>query len=269
MEEKKSVKISVGMLVCLIIIALLIMIVIGFGNYIYFLKSDKVEVSEPISNVEKIENDEQVKKSIKIDDEKPYVYEKDRTEINETIDYGGGETFDFTDTITLPFINIGSEDVKKINESLQQQYGKASTSLKREDEYGFDYTTMSYKSSLLEGKILSLETETSDITVPGGDFLVDYKIYNIDLNTGKQLLNSEILEMYNLTGEKMDEIIHTNLQYTYYEIQDEVGSFEEFMATCTPNNYQIFVLNEKTLEVYVPCEGYPGGDSNVTYTVNL
>lgn len=271
MEEKKYLKISMGTLVCLIIIVLLVVIVIGFGMYIYFLKNNKIETSQPIANVENIENaeTEEVKKSIKLDETKEYVYEKDRTEINETIDYGGGETFDFTDTITLPFVNINSEDAKQINESLQQRYDKASTSLGREDKYSFGYTAMGYKTSLLEGKMISIETQTSDVYVPGGDFLVDYKIYNIDLSAGKQMSNSEILEMFNLTEAKMDEIIRTNLQYTYYEIQDETGSFEEFMATCEPDNYQIFVSNEKTLEVYIPCTGIPGGDSTAMYTVNL
>lgn len=253
MEEKKSIKISVGMLVCLIIIALLVMIIIGFGVYVYFLKNDKVEMSQPISNVENVPNEEteEVKKSIKVDDTKDYVYEKDRTEVNETIDYGGGITDNFTDTITLPFINIDSEDAKKINESLQQEYDKASTSLQKV-EYGFDYTEMRYEYTIFEEKVLSLKILEMPIVVPGGCFPEYYDIYHIDLETGKQLSKEEMLRILNVNEETIQDKAVLNLA-KYLPI-DEYGfeTVEDIYNSCDLDNYQLFVKDKDNIEVYLP-----------------
>lgn len=253
MEEKKYLKISKELLVCLMIIVLLVIIIIGFGMYIYFLKNSKIETSQSIVDVENTEVEEQVKKSIKIDETKDYVYEKDRTEINEPLQ-------NYTDTIYLPFVNIDSEDAQKINETLQQKYQEASTSLIRHDEYyAFEYTKMKYEYHLLLAEtVLSLKVEIGDVYVSSEGFLGNCYVYNIDLETGKLLTKEQMLAKLNRVD--MDAKIENEVTK---QLLEEYGGYygfetlEDVYEICDLENYEIFVKDENTFEICFPyCTDY-------------
>lgn len=209
----------------------------------------------------------------KIDEMQDYVYEKDISEINETTRSG----YRHTDVIRLPFINLNSEDVQKINGKLEQQYQKSATSLKRYNDGSlveFGYTSMNYKYSVLENKLISLQTESSEILVIGDGFDPSYITYNLDINTGKELSNSEILEMLNIGADKFTTKMYEGIEKFISSDDGWYGvySINDFTSKFNMDTYQIFVVNENQFELYFWCskdDWHEENEYNVMITINL
>lgn len=209
----------------------------------------------------------------KIDEMQDYVYEKEKSEINETTRSG----YTYTDVIRLPFINLNSEDVQEINGNLEQEYQKSSTSLKRYNDGSlveFGYITMDYKYSVLEEKLISLQTESSEILVVGDGFDTRYITYNLDINTGKKLSNLEVLEMLNISTDKFTSKMYEGIK-NFISSDDGwygVYSINDFTSKFNMDTYQIFIVNENQLELYFWCnkdDWHEENEYNVMITLNL
>lgn len=209
----------------------------------------------------------------KIDEIQDYVYEKNKSEIKETVKSG----YTYTDVIRLPFINLNSKDVQEINGKLEEQYQKASTSFKRYNDGSlveFGYTAMDYKYSVLKEKLISLQTKSSEILVVGDSFDPSYTIYNLDINTGKKLSNSEILKILNISTDKFTTKMNEGIENFISSDGEwyEVNSVNDFASKFNVDTYQIFVVSENQLELYFWCnknDWHKENEYNIMITVNL
>ena len=193
MEEKKYIKISVGTFICIIIIILLL-ILLGITYYFGFIKKDQNNQSNNIeqstnivntnnvTNTEKAENtignettENKTKKINKLDESKDIVY---------TL-YSKNDN-----AINVPYINIDSPDVKRINDEIEDYYKP------RIDgdpmEFGYPHNVKYY--SYINDNILSLVIEV--ITDNG---INEYKVYNLDIYDGTVVTNTDILKLKKLT----------------------------------------------------------------------
>lgn len=253
---KKILKVS-GIIIGIIVV-LCLSIFIGKNVVATKIKPNKTNTStndkeNKVNGVDDTTIDEENNIAKKIDDSKDFVYEKSVKEINETYDKEYGYTFE--DKIRLPFINIDSEDVEKVNSKLQEKYNTAANSLVKE-EYGFSFTRIDYEEHIVDDKFVSLSVCEIPVHVPGGDFLEYYTLYNFDLQDGgKKLSKREIIEKFNITPNELEEKVKESLtkNYNEYEGADiEFGSFEEYMSNSKYHfeNLQLLITGEKSLDVY-------------------
>lgn len=229
------------------------------GDQIIILTKEGYEILDENDNVITVKNDP--KTIDKIDNLKPYIYEKEKTEINE--EYYENNTFE--DTIRLPFINIKSEDATKVNEELKEKYDEASKSLEKENDFGFSYTSMDYECKVISGKYAAISVLQMPVYVPGGDFLENYYIYNFDLENGKLLTTKDILSKFNMDENAFEEKLKEELikRYNDYEwAEEDFGTLEEYLKNSKYDSEDIEILinNQNSLKVY--CE-FPVGPEGI------
>ena len=270
MEEKKKRKSGLIIFILLLIIALLVTYIVldkkGLADkYINlsFLNSKQktAETSEKADNKNEIEEKET--KSIKIDDDEEYVYDGKRYDINQDIKYEDKSVYEFKGSILVPYININTEDAKKIKEDINKMYEDAVSSIKVEkDESGMSFDSLNYKTHInKEYNTLAIIISKTALSVPGDGFNDDYIIYNFDLNTGKLLSNEELLGMINKTKEDITVAVDKCLKdgWKNYSKESDEYSEKEYMKQTERFEDEIFIDRKGKLNIHARYT-YPIGE---------
>lgn len=257
-RKKKS---NFGKIVKLIIVLIVVFIVVVIVSMAISKKLTTKEPENETKNeiVQNVVTDEKV---AKIEENKDYIYEKDKYEISES--YSPEMPDDkYTTTIQLPFINLDSEDAKRLNGKFQDEFEKAKKSVKKgEDGYGLELKELNYTASIIEDKLISLAVESGELYVPGHASL-PATIYNIDLETGKLISNDIVVEKLGLTMEDLEKQIEKAMREFYDEakaeaeddpmISNEVleyyASVEDLIKAAKTNyaNTKLYVIDDKTI----------------------
>lgn len=109
----------------------------------------------------------------------------------------------------LPYINIKGNEVQEINSDLLNKYYEI-IELK-EKMMKYDYYTNNNILSLIV-KIYYIESPDSSPSI---------SIYNIDIDSGELMTNSEILNMFEISSDDASEVIHSQIkEYYNYEVQN-------------------------------------------------
>lgn len=104
-------------------------------------------------------------KIAKVEEDKDYIYEKDTYNISET--YSKDMPDKYETTLQLPFINLNSDAVSRLNTEFQNTFEKAKKSVKKgEDGYGLELLELNYKSSVINDEFISLAVNTGTLYVP-------------------------------------------------------------------------------------------------------
>ncbi len=154
-------------------------------------------------------------------------------------------TIESSGTSKLPFINIDSEEVKKINEELKKEYHEIIL-------YSNSY--MKYEYNIKEDN-LSILIEKG-IKKEDDDFLeIKYETYNISVKDKKIKDYNQVLKENNLNINSLKNVIETNLKdqydkevnqgYVVYQECDYNCFLEYREYTSVENNLKIYVDNEK------------------------
>ena len=168
----------------------------------------------------------------KIDSSKDYVYtvKKEKNETQEA-------TYN-----KVPAFNIGGSSIEKINKKINSDY----EDIKKYVEYEY-----SYKFNQSDNLLSLLITYTylpKEATYP----VTSYKSYNIDLEQGLILSNSDLLKMYDVTKAQLTSFIENKFK-TYYNdlIEKKVYSESTCNYTCFLNNRGISSNYLRGVSLYV------------------
>ncbi len=140
----------------------------------------------------------------------------------------------------LPIINLNSSEVQKINNIIMNKYYRCAYG---SDVFYYDYYV--YKD------ILSLFIRITHVDgTEYGD--IEYLVYNINVKTGKELSNSEVLKYLNISENEVDNIITKRLN-DYYDIDTMKGylSFNDYILSIkySKDNNKLVIL-DNNLYVY-------------------
>lgn len=206
------------------------------------------------------------------DSELVYTYlDADVTQLN------GGQTYSYK--FSVPQIYINKANVNSINKEILDIYkDKAENYMKNNKDINFNAESMQYK-YFVNDDVLSLIVYITGESAQ----LNDYKIYNVDKETGEKVTNLSLLEKKKITGTVLIDRIKKSLEnlsmYTAKET-DNVDSlaFKKQQLTATKDNYDrtdkdaIPLFLDKSGNLISCLYVYPtvGGDSGVNaYLVNL
>ena len=269
-RKKKS---NFGKIVKLIIVLIVVFIVVVIVSMAISKKLTTKEPENETKNeiVQNVVTDEKV---AKIEENKDYIYEKDKYEISES--YSPEMPNDkYTTTIQLPFINLDSEDAKRLNGKFQDEFEKAKKSIKKgEDGYGLELSELKYQSSVVEDKLISLAVDSGELYVPGHADLPT-TIYNIDLETGELISNDVVLEKLGLTVEDLEKQIEKFYDEAKAEVEEDpmisndvleyYVSVEELIKAAKTNyaNTKLYVIDSKTIAMEL---NYKNVESSKTWT---
>lgn len=273
-RKKKS---NFGKIAKIILGLILIFIVVVFASMTIAKKITHKEPENEVTNEQAVQNVVEDNKVAKIEEDKDYIYEKDKFEISEI--YNTEMPNDkYTTTIQLPFINLESDAVNKLNTEFKNTFEKAKKSAKLgNDGYGLEVLELNYKSSVIDDKFISLAVNTGTLYVPG-DSNLPTTIYNIDIETGELMSNDEVLKKLDLTMEDLEGKIEKAMKEVYEEAKREeeedfvyseileVYSSEEALIKAAKTNYantKLYVLDNKTIAMEL---NYKNIDSLKTWT---
>ena len=216
MEEKKTIKISLGTAICMIIIFLLLIAIIFISFYYnsksnnaYNVNSDVSEKTESIAynvpnqtqenNVNNLTN--QVSNINKDQNVPNTTNPKTIKKLDESKDllYSSYSKYSSQYSYSIPYINIDSADAKKINSEIQTYYKNlVEQELKYEAQgYSVHMDTIKY-TSYINNNILSVVISN---TYPNS--CIYYKVYNLDIYNGTTVSNADILNLKNTTEAKL------------------------------------------------------------------
>jgi len=255
MDEKGNIKVSLGTVICIVIIILLIVALFGmwyYYNNVVDNKNGNAENAYTTNNNETIQNEqanselENIKKINKIYEEKDIVYSSYSKYSSEY-------------SYSIPYINIKSLDVEKINQEIENHYKPLIEEELENEKEGLSVIMGNIKyNSYLNNNILSLVISN---LYPND--CIYYKVYNVDIYTGENISNSEIINQKNITENEFinklnilykDEFTNTygsqdkyinNLRnapagWTEKELKEQASFYEEQLnKTISKDNYSI------------------------------
>ena len=257
LENKKSNTLVI------VILILIILGVIALVCYLFFSKKEMKKNNQSDISVEKV--------SIKLDNTKDYVYDatykynnkyteysfdeaknkvvvnnevtaKDKIETHNdsTLSYKYNSTVQHLEDLKVPYININSDDAKKVNQELEKLYisyaKKFDNNAEQKDEDGEYYgpdvmctQVLTYK-NFTSNNILSIVT--IDYGVCTSQPIQQYHTYNFDLTTGKLLSYKDI---YTKVGIKENEM-ENKVEQAIINKQKEIMKNDDYFET----NFETF-----------------------------
>ena len=234
-EEKKEIRISLSTFLLLIAIA----IIIVMGVYIYLLKTSKTNEtqiqSDKISNIyERVDNSiEQSDTTENDSNSKNIAYPNLGNRIDASKEYV--YALQEYDTNKLPFINIDSEDIKKINDEWEKYFKENKNSMNL-FEKGKDKETVLYYTYAIEHdkELLSVQIYYGTV-YDATDSDPESKYYNIDIKTGKILTNKELFDKLSLSKEEIQQDIKNAIRQEYNRSvkvlgQNKYKNFDSYMS---------------------------------------
>ena len=165
-----------GLIVFLIIVILLLLGILGYIAYDKFIapKTDNKESKE-----------EKKEDTIKIDEDKDYVYDAEYDAGSAPEEYTVGIYTYYLKDIVVPYINIDSEAARKTNESIKEIYNELLSAYNDGANGGMGYVKYSEYEYFVNDDVLSIVYKTgtgaTDIVYPY------YHTYNFSLKTGEKI----------------------------------------------------------------------------------
>ena len=233
MKEEGKLKISLGITICIIIICILVIVI---GNLLYYIGSRKTtESSNAIEETEKLATQNAV-----VVDKDNSTNSINNTEVNETkaldkiekstvgkIDKSKEWVYDVknpNDNI-IPFINIDSKDIEMINKEIAEKY----KDVKEENgDFGMEYKYF------VNDKIVSLVIKRkfpNDVAY--------YSTYNIDLTSGKNISNLELIHSKEILEteylRKIESLYKEETAEYYNTMGGDVSNSELKIESCSIN----------------------------------
>ena len=232
---EKEIKKGKRKTVVLIIILLILVLILGLVGGILISGNGNKVVDNIIHITDKKDENKTGKK---IDESKDWVYDaeylKDKKEIVKT-NKDNNLTFKSTNEITLPYININSDDAKKVNEEIKKiaenayadfgaplQITNGLTGEVTTDKNSFSFTGYSYE-SYVNNNILSVVIKVESVAVPG-DGTVTYITYNFNLDT---LKIATLEEVGKACGFSSKTEIKEKINVSMKNAGSEAGIFED------------------------------------------
>ena len=157
--------------------------------------------------------------------------------------------------IRIPYINIQSSDVNTLNDYfksfkkfVEKVTNSPETAYEQENmdnefvHAGLDFYIFDYEYSIMENRVLSLMTNGYYIDGSGGPEYGNYKVYNIDIDSGKMLTTSEVL------GAEKAKKVQENIE-SFYTI-----GFENLNRQYIENNEfeSYYESAKKTIKELIP-----------------
>lgn len=259
MEEKKSIKVSLGTAICIFIIFLLLIVICGM----YFYYNNKNDVEENVIstkqenniNADEIINDSITsdesteKQSIKIDNNKELVYDANYSYKNFSNESYYSQNMNKTYTlkdINVPYININSEDASDANKEIKALFDELAEFFEQEyNDTKTWYNIASYK-TYTRGNLLSIV-----ITVESGGTDVEqykYYTYNFNLDTLKPYSYEEAYKLVGFNSSNIDVKAEEAIKKC-----ERITQFEEDITTYIEksiNNYRSAV-KDKSMKYFI------------------
>ena len=154
-----------------------------------------------------------------------------------------------TDKDKVPYININNSLINSINQEIDSKY---------QDYLLFSPNGFQYNYNV-SGDILSLIIKAYVIHPESTHYDIIFSSYNINLREMKLLTNKEILDMYDISEEKMNYYLYNKFLNYYNDLlnknyfTEEQCNFNSFLENknvddLLDDNY--FYINNKHLELY-------------------
>lgn len=261
MEKKKNKLLPILTIILAILMAGLITYII-YNNFIEN-KHDK----ETQTNVDKIYKT------------KEYVYDANyeiSTEIKQYYVYGGEKLISIND-LNVPYINIDSDDAKKVNQEIYKIYEDLIKDFEKLSKEEIWYSISSYN-SCINDNILSIiiTIESAGTSIPN----YEYYTYNFDLDNGNLLNYEEVLTKFKLTQEDaltaVKEILNKYIINKCYtcSIDNEIylqefnKSLSYYQNNIVNNNLKFFIKENQLIIVLKPMT-YANQDSGSNKMFNI
>lgn len=236
-----------GLIAALIIIIIALLGVVGYFAYDKFIANKTDDTKEE----EKKKDEPKEEDTIKIDEDKDYVYdaEYDTGDAPESYDIGGVATYYLKD-IVVPYINIDSEAATKANENIKGIFDELLASYNDGANGGNGYVKYCEYDFYINDNILSIVFKTgtgaTDVVFPY------YHTYNFDLKTGEKLTYKDAFALAGFSSdalfEKVKEQIGEHMKAYSYPAKDGEWSYDN-LYTYSVNDYTSSVDNN-TIEFY-------------------
>lgn len=122
----------------------------------------------------------------------------------------------------LPQLSVDSEDAESINNDIHEEYDKVFDDI---ETYYQDYEmNRTDYVAYLNGNILSLVIETRTTNTPNSFF----KVYNIDVKTGKELNNEDVVNLSNISLNEAYGQLYSKIESIYTDEQKELVDAETY-----------------------------------------
>ena len=219
----------------IVVLVIIVLIVLG-GAFFYFTHSPEGKENTTINtNITKeVESDSNTVlvsddfKFEKIENDKDLVY-------NIFADLSSEYKYE------VPFINIKSEDVARINAEIEDSYTNSVNELINSDEEpeSFDFKKIEFN-TYLYNKILSVVIYSENNTDN-----THYSVYNIDITTGDEVDNETILELKEIDEDTLLEALKEAYQKKFEELYSEYNGQDvydkQLSKTIASDNYSVDV----------------------------
>ena len=260
MEEKKTIKVSLGTAICIFIIFLLLIsiVIMCYSNKNKDV-SDEDKTSVSSKNLTK-------KSNIKIDDNRDLIYDanylyknfSDESYYSENMN----KSYSLKD-INLPYININSEDANNANKEIKTLFEELAENFEQEYKNTKTwYNIASYK-TYTKGNLLSIL-----ITVESGGTDVEqykYYTYNFNLDTLKLYSYEEVYKLAgfnsNNINDKVEDAIKKSERFTKFK-EDMTTYIEKSIKNYTNSvkdkSIKYFIDGNNELNIIVKIEVHAG-----------
>lgn len=225
MKEKGSVKVNLGVVICIIIIFILLAVC---GAMYYFGFIEKGKVAENINKREtqgtqNIEIVNEIKNTTVENKEadKPTTTEKNSEKIDEGKDWVYSENKKYG---KVPQINVNSETAKIFNEEINNEYNELEK-YKREGSDG----TYEYE-EYINGDYISIV-----VKIGGANDSAQYSIYNINKKTGNSVSNLELINSRGMSKTEYLEKMKKASDKKYNEFKSRATTTDDRMLGETVN----------------------------------
>lgn len=275
MEEKEPLRINLISLI--VIIAVLVISVAALVGFIVYKIEENKFIEDDYEDYDEYDDYEELDDDLDLElDDDAYIDGEDATD--EELDFGnkiedeeeyvyvdesygvecdlGDEKLEYS--VWLPIINVKSSEVQKINDEWAEYYEKTQNSLTK-TENGYTFDSLGHTYSVLKNGILNVVINYGIIEVPttGEGFEEKYKTYNIEIETGKIISNSELFEKFNLTKENVNELINDAIKEEYEDLVSEEGkdkynTFEDYLKDV---KYEFTDIDSTQIIIYPDSEG--------------
>lgn len=194
-NNNKPQKSNKRKMIVLLVIVVILLLAAGACGWYLLSNKDNGNTNNGNENTteQSVENKVEKSTSKKIDESKDWVYDAEygNNKTVKTIESSNSEANpNSKEDLVVPYININSDDAKRVNEEIKNLYNK------KYEEYGTMICRLNYK-YYINDKILSVIVEEGNVAIQGGAGLCPLYVYNFNLDT---LKTASLEEMAQLCG---------------------------------------------------------------------
>lgn len=216
-------------------IVVLLLLILG-AIYIAYINFDK-------DNNDKQNNSREEKVASKLNNDKEWVYDADYnlpTNKESYYAYGDHSKLISAKDLIVPYINIDTNDAKKVNQEIYKLYEDLITQFNENLTDEIWYTTTEYKVYTNDDIIsVIITTESGGTSVPG----YNYYTYNFNLKNGSLLTYEETYKHAKLNKKNIESKV-TQAITKYMNKEFEYGDIEQYI-NASMDNYKNNVTDRK------------------------